>query len=686
MNRFLPVAAGILFVVSAANAQVKENITVSLVEVPVTVADSHGNPVRGLTARNFELMDNGVKRPITTFDVVDFGSKEPLSATSQLPPAARRNFLLMFDLSNSSPNALARAKEAARRFVATSVQPFDLVAVGTVDADRSFRVLSSFTTDRPLIAAAIANPENFRAADPLGLAKQTDIYRGDTEASTGFDTSRELEPGAGKYAAAVAEHQHELARMITNENRQAVRQRVEKQIDALGQIAAMLRAVPGRKQILYLSEGFDASSLIGRDVREAKDVAEENTAVLSGELWKVDNDNRYGSSTSNALLTKMVDYFRRSDVVLNAIDIEGVRVQNDVQKGLTINSNAGLAVLSRPTGGDVFQNSNDLGANFERLLHRQEVVYILGFAGETSHPGVFHRLSVRLADTRRGSRASVRSGYFEAGGDSGEAAVLSDAAIIAADIPQSGIHVATLASPVPAPTSRAAVPVIIDLNREDVTGGQDHATVELFTYAFDSTGVVRDAIHDTLRTNGTSASPSIRYYETLTLPPGKYAIKTLVRVPQTGRKGYVRTDLEVPPPRTTSVSPPLFLEEPGRSLLVRGISHGESTFPFHINGVAFMPAAAVSLSNGVPRRYVLYVYHANADTFAVDTTLIDSSGNRHRVAPTLVGQLQGVDVAKLVYDITATALEPGEGRMEVVIHEKESAKTETSSLPIVVRQ
>src|SRR5439155_10050898 len=35
-------------------AQVKETVNVYVVEVPVNVVDSNGNPVRGLTAANFE--------------------------------------------------------------------------------------------------------------------------------------------------------------------------------------------------------------------------------------------------------------------------------------------------------------------------------------------------------------------------------------------------------------------------------------------------------------------------------------------------------------------------------------------------------------------------------------------------------------------------------------------------------
>src|SRR5713101_5676007 len=101
-----------LLVLSAGLAfgQVRETVNVNLIEVPVTVFDGGGNPVRGLTADKFELIDQGQKRAITTFEVIDFAS--PVRAISPLNPAARRSFLLLFDMSFSSPNGRTKAQDA----------------------------------------------------------------------------------------------------------------------------------------------------------------------------------------------------------------------------------------------------------------------------------------------------------------------------------------------------------------------------------------------------------------------------------------------------------------------------------------------------------------------------------------------------------------------------------------------
>src|SRR5258708_32797635 len=160
--------AVILFAVAAA-AQVREVLTVSVVEVPVTVVDSAGNPVRGLSSSNFRLFDNGKEMAITSFDAIDFASEQAMQAVSPMNPAARRNLLLLFDLSFSKPGNLVRAQDAARAFVAKSAGPRDLIGVGTIDAQHGFHLLSFFTSDRQLIAEAIAHPGDLRSTDPLHI-------------------------------------------------------------------------------------------------------------------------------------------------------------------------------------------------------------------------------------------------------------------------------------------------------------------------------------------------------------------------------------------------------------------------------------------------------------------------------------------------------------------------------------
>ena len=100
---------------SQSSARSSSAVQVTLVEVPVNVYDHAGNAIRGLTAADFELTDDGKKREITHFEEIDLAQ---LAAQKQTPSsAARRNFMLLFDLSNSTPTSIGRSRDAALQFV-----------------------------------------------------------------------------------------------------------------------------------------------------------------------------------------------------------------------------------------------------------------------------------------------------------------------------------------------------------------------------------------------------------------------------------------------------------------------------------------------------------------------------------------------------------------------------------------
>src|SRR5947199_10560651 len=106
----LRLIAALAICATSAFAQMKETVNVNVIEVPVSVVDSSCNPVRGLTAANFEVSDGGKKQAISSFDKIDFGSAETANAISPLNPAARRSSLLVSALAVPSPKPLGRAQ------------------------------------------------------------------------------------------------------------------------------------------------------------------------------------------------------------------------------------------------------------------------------------------------------------------------------------------------------------------------------------------------------------------------------------------------------------------------------------------------------------------------------------------------------------------------------------------------
>ncbi|HEV7484913.1 MAG TPA: VWA domain-containing protein [Thermoanaerobaculia bacterium] len=681
MRRLLAVAAAALIAL-CVSAQSNSTINVHVVELPVSVVDSSGNPVRGLIAANFALFDEKKKQAITSFDAIDFAADAPVSAISPMNPAARRSFVLLFDLGFTAPRSMSRAQDAARRFVTESTGPRDLVAVATVSPDRGYRFITAFTTDRQLVASAIANPATFRGADPLQLANQTVIWSG----PQGYESpgSAPVIDSAG-HAAEADQHLRDLAASATGQNEAAVRQRIEREIDSLGNLARSLRMVPGRKQVVLLSDGFDARLLQGFDARGSKEQTKLNAQIVSGNLEKIDTDKMFGNSTSMTRVQRMADSFRAADVVLHAIDVQGVRVQNNLDEGSIINSNAGLFLVSRPTGGEVFENSNDLHADFQRLLRQQEVVYVLGFHTSDNLPGAFRNVSVKLVNVPPGSRAVYAAGYYERGRVTSVERALTNAQIIVNDLPQTDLRVNVLAAPFPPGGGKPAqVPVIIDINGADlmretgtIIGGAD-----VFIYAFDTAGVVRDRLYDRVtievaKVGEKVRATGVRYYGTLMLPPGSYAVKALVRTgdPDLGaaealeKRGYARVNINVPYEGQIAILPPIPIDEDGKWLIVRSNRGDNADYPFEYGGRTFSPTATADLSAG-PRKVALFVFGARPADLTFET----------RPRTSVLGVTEGNGATKAILQLDAA---DGATALDVTVFKKGIAAGQHISVPLM---
>ncbi len=632
----------------AAPAAVSERVTVDYVEVPVNVVDRSGNPIRGLTKANFEIYDNKKRVDLSSFETIDFTSEESLLRNAK-SPAAHRVFLLVFDLGYSGPKSLERAQEAARTFVSKNVQRGDVVAVATIDSRRGYKIISNFTSDRGATLAAIRNPETFRAADPLQLA-----------ATAAWD-KRQVDTDAAYHQGArdqvFNEAQQAMTGMEESQRQEAERHRVYTEIIWLSQLAASLRTVRGRKQIVLLSEGFDPRLISGRSAKDKNQEYEEAAAIMEGTWYmgatarQLDMDQRYGSNNSLTSLQVLAQAFTGSDVTLNAIDIQGVRAQISTSRGDLQSSNDGLYLLANPTGGTVFQNSNDLSDNFARMLHQQELVYVLGFQTSVTNPGKLHDLKVSLVGVPAGARAMHRLGYFEGGTKyTPTERTINTADVIIRDIPQDAVHLAALAVPFPATGEKASVPVVLEINGADLlknATGNDIAA-ELFLYAFDEKGAVTDRLYDRLALDAAKSGDKLRengvkYIASLSLPPGRYAVKSLVRIAGSDKMGFARNDINVPKAGEVALLPPFVLDDPRSWLLVEG---GKGmAYPFAVNGEPFVPSVTGRIGAGAVRKVAVFVQNAQPEDLTWETT----------PEATLLAQVKSSDATKLVMQIDAQA-------------------------------
>lgn len=692
-SRFLPYVFVVMFAaVPLADAQrIAETVDVTVIEVPVTVSDKSGNAVRSLNAQNFEILVDGKRTPIEYFEAIDLTQVTAGSKQEQaLPAAAYRNFLILFDVANSTPGTIGRAQAAAKQFVETQLNDRDLAAVATFTAEQGAQMVTSFTRDKEFLLGAIAtlgDAKYFKVMDPLLLSAPQQFS----------DPNSAPE---GKAAGARAEAQEvggmDVAEFntranIANENE--MRNRVRIQLRNFGGVARALDRLRGQKQVILLSEGFDPKLLTGRTDLSFQNTQQENDAVVSGEIWNVNTEQRFGSSTGTKDIQEMVDLFRRSDVRLHAIDIKGVRSNVDARDGLSKgSSNEALFMLTRPTGGTVFRNDNNLSAQFGQLLRRQEVIYLLGFKAKEGKPGTFHPVKVKLVGAK--GEVAHRSGYYDTASNmSNLEATLKFSELMMTDTDVKDVPLSVFATPVPGSEGKARVPVVVDAVGAQLLQGitGNTANANIFIYAFDDRGEVLDYMQQRLsldisKTGEAVRATGVRYVGSLRLPPGKYSLKALMRVDQTGRVGLTTTKIDVPVYGASAVLPPVSVTEMGQWLTLVSPARGADAREILTLGErAFVPHARAEVTRGSEHEIALMLRGIALDNLAVTPTLIAADGSSKPAALQLAGRTSP-DAQGLVKLLFRFKPDVAPGHYDLRFNVTPSGGSQTVvSLPVVVQ-
>jgi VWFA-related protein len=685
---------------------VREEARATLVEVPVNVVDKKGRPVEGLTADDFQVYDDGQKQTITGFDVVDERRSVPQPAVEEPPlnPAARRNFLILFDLTFGSPRSIFNARRAARDFVVNRMKDLDLAAVVTYSVERGMRLLVSFTGDRTQLAAAI-DTLGFptladRNPDPLSMV----ITPPSQSNSTGFAYLSATSGSNPKVSDLTLQDVLEnLQIQRARELRAIYRNRVNRLLDSFSKLARALDSVKGRKHILYLSEGFDSRELAGSNLEGGGSV--EGEWVVSGQSYKLDSDTRFGNSGLQSSMSHALALFNRSDCVIHAIDIGGLRAASDPSGSTdqTINGQDSLFYIAKETGGEFLRNTNDLSGSFDQLLERTGLMYVLAFQPvRVPENGKFHALKVVVKN--KSWRVSARSGYYEPKSEKTLTPVerkLALSSAIAAAVPNTDVPAWVLAAAVPAGADSSRVSVVVEVPGDRLIKGQTGTmmSVDLYVYAIDRQGQTQDYFYQPLTIDmklaeANLAKNGVKYYGQLRLPPGDYTLRTLVRNNETGRFGVSITPLKVPAGTDPAALPPLFVDQGKEWIMVKakqprvGVDPGE--YPFAIEGESFIPAAFAGMKNGEKSKVCLIAYNFPSGSGPLEYTAraLGVDGKPHgRIETTLLrasdGEHEGA--RKLMLEFRPSGLDPGRYALSVRLRDPKTGKSSESTAPFDVQ-
>ena len=675
-----------------------ETTEVIAVEVPVQVL-REGEPVRGLTAADFEVYEGRKKMAITGFEVVDLEAPATAARASAVPVAARRHFLLLFDFSFSDPEAIARGQEAARKLI-LGLHSADLVAVATYHASTGPQLALGFTSDRRQVDTALESlgvmADSDKGNDPLRLVLRRTSRPHQRQVASPDQVMASDGQGLARTTDPILSHSDKLTDSMGKSDLESQKRAVTALTRSFADLAKVVGSVQGRKHVVYFSEGYDSRLLQGTSDQVRQD--EMAAASASGEFWSLDSEERYGSTKTMNDVERMLEEFRRADCAIQAVDVGGLRAEGEMGARRTGGKDS-LLQMARGTGGELYENLNDLSSAMDGVLKKTSVTYVLAFQPEKLKlDGAYHKIRVELKDPK-GMKLVHRPGYYAPRpyAERNPFERLLEASSRVMNGEEAGpLGVSVLAAPFRMSGSDDAyVPVIIEVDGSSLMEGNQPGTLpaEIYVYAFDAMGAIPDFLTQTLGLDLGKVEPvlkqsGLKFFGHLDLPPGSYSLRVLVRNGSTGSYGLRVASLEIPADGQALVLPPFFPEAPGRWLMAReAVPAGEKTppYPFMQKDQPYIPSSKPVLPQGEPAAVSLVGYNLGGGEVEVRSQVLSVDGREIGPAEFQVLERERGTPERWKGSFRPPRLEPGEYLLRVTLTGA-GGTLGTSTSPFVVRR
>ena len=503
-----------------------------LVLVNVTVKDRNGSFVRGLKPGDFTILEDNKPQKVVSFDVEnidavatqDVAQTKPLSGetTQAENPAAssaadaanqfkdRRLIVLFFDLSAMEPDEIDRAITSAEHYVDTQMAPADLVSI--VSLGSSLLVNQDFTSDRELLKKQL---QAFGEGSGQGFEEGT---TGTTEGTP--DTGLPFTADDTEYN-------------IFNTDRR---------LEALRSVAEKLAHVQQKKSLIYFSSGMDRTGIENQsELRAATNAAvRANLAIYTMDLRGL-QALVAGGEAQNASLRGTSAYSGQS--MINALNSNFTTQET-------------LVTLASDTGGRAFLDSNDFSQVFKGVQQDTSTYYLLGYhSTNPARDGRYRRIVVKV--NVPGAKVDYRRGYYAPADyqhSTKEDKELQLQEELASELPATDLPLYLGVAYFRMETNKFFIPVSLVVPGSEIpftrSSDRDKATLDVIGAVFDSEQHPLTRIRDTVKlavdTSSDVRKKNVQYDTGLSLPPGKYHLKFVVRENQTGRMGSFETDLNVP--------------------------------------------------------------------------------------------------------------------------------------------
>lgn len=312
----------------------------------VVVTDKAGHPIPGLGQADFTLLDNGHPSAITSFAAVD--TTAPAAADSAPPTQV----VLVIDEVNTPFVAVSTERMQLHLFLTQNQGHLALPVSVLLLTDSGVKRMNQPTTDGNALDAQLRQEQS---------------------------TLRAIPNSAGFYGGT---------------------DRLQISLQALSRMAEELAALPGRKLVVWISQGwwmFNSPNVIMSDSQRKAffgAVVDFSTVLLRGQITLDSIDPLGTEDASNFRNFEWQDF-------LKPVTIPKKGDPGDVA----------LQVLATHSGGQVQFGSNDIASEVTRCVADGTVWYRLTFNPEPSEaPDTWHSLTVKV--DKPGVKVRAAYGYY----------------------------------------------------------------------------------------------------------------------------------------------------------------------------------------------------------------------------------------------------------------------------------
>jgi len=393
-----------------ANSGVTLRASTQLVVVDVVVTDSKQNPIQGLKASDFTLLEKNVPQQIKNFE--EHKSFPPAEAAKlqpipKLPPGVFTNYspipvshtlnVLLLDTLNTPLKDQAFVRDQLRKYL-NGAPPGDRIAIFGLST--RLYLLQGFTSDPETLKAAV-NQKNLKSSPLLD-----DAVGGGTgpeslsDMMSGFGNS----PGMAQAVANVQQFEAETSSF-------QLQLRARYTLDALNQLARGLSGLPGRKNLIWFSGSFPINILPDGDIQNpfavvasAEDEFRETTNLLTASQVAVYPVDARGLMTAPMYNASNSGKKYASSPTAFTKDLQKFSQQ-------TADEHSTMLQMAEETGGRAFINTNDLSHAVTQAIEAGSNYYTLYYSPtDTDWNGNFRKIQVKLQ--QQGYNLAYRRGYY----------------------------------------------------------------------------------------------------------------------------------------------------------------------------------------------------------------------------------------------------------------------------------